>query len=102
MDAVHVEHRSHAFCFSPVFRLSPSTVQQVIQVGKSGSTALPGRAQWVGELFNSASIINFDIEYFKPGCTGPVITFLQLFWITLGLCALTAFCFYIACRLRRW
>ena len=76
------------------------TVQNIIAVGKAGSTSLPHNAQWVAQLFNAASIVNFDIEYFQPGCNGPAITFLQLYWYTFLLWILTGLCFYLACRLR--
>jgi hypothetical protein len=38
------------------------TAQNVIQVGKAGTTKLPSNEQWIGEFFNSVSILNFDIE----------------------------------------
>jgi hypothetical protein len=76
-------------------------VQNVVQVGKSGSTTLPDSAQFIAEFFNAASVVNFDIQYFKPGCTGPVINFLQLFWYTFLLLVSTGACFFLACVVRR-
>ena len=75
--------------------------QQFISVGKSSTAALPSSLLPLAEFFNAVSIINFDLEFFRPGCTGPPTTFIELFWFTILLWVGTGIMFFVACLIRR-
>jgi hypothetical protein len=46
---------------------------------------------WIKQLFSLFSIINFDIEMTKPGCTLPVLTFVDMFLATNVIVVLAIF-----------
>ena len=52
-------------------------------------------------LISLVVIFVADIEFFRPGCTGSVVTFLELFWYTILLFVCTGIMFFGMCLVRR-
>jgi len=76
-------------------------LQQVSEIGAKGALDLPAPAdQYVATFFQYISVINFDLQILRPGCTVPEINFITLYLATLGLVALTGCLFFTACLIR--
>lgn len=44
-------------------------LQQFVQLGKSAINSKLGDITWLVQAFNTISVINFDLQFFKPGKT---------------------------------
>jgi len=82
-------------------------LQRFSSIGASGAQNLPGSiGASLSTVFSFISIVNFDLQILRPGCSIPAFNFIRLFLGTLLLVALTGCMFFLACysRLmwRRW
>ena len=113
-DALHVEHRSQtmaelivlflaAFAFYVSLSFGIATLssqgltlfvggvlmmQHIVVVGKLLAQRLPassGRSLF-SSIFQYLSIVNLEIDMFKPGCAVGKISFLTIYFITVAMC----------------
>ena len=75
-------------------------VQHVAVVGKLASQQVPANLTWVAELFTVLSMLNFDLQFVKPGCVVGDLSFLTVYWSTYGLVALSSLMFVVASLIR--
>lgn len=78
------------------------SLQQFAVVARFASQQLRGSA--LAEVFNVFSLLNFDIDFVKAGCTVGRISHVQVFWGTLTIILMAAVLFaagsllYACCR----
>lgn len=76
-------------------------LQSIVTVGQQGARDLPGATgSTLAAVFSYLSVINFDLQILRPGCSVPALTFIDLFWATIGLICFTGLMFFLACCLR--
>ena len=75
-------------------------MQHLSVVGKLGGSQVASSMPWVSELFTVLSMLNFDLQFVKPGCAVGEMSFLTAYWATLGLLALTSMLFATAAAIR--
>ena len=75
-------------------------VQHLSVVGKLGGQQVPSSLTWLVQTFSIISMLNFDIQFVKPGCVVSVLSFLTVYWATLGLVVLASVLFMAASAVR--
>ena len=76
-------------------------LQQISVIGAQGANNIPGSAgPALATFFSFISVVNFDLQILRPGCSVPSFSFLALFLGTIGLILFTALLFLLACALR--
>ena len=66
-------------------------IQHFSIVGKLAGQQVPANLTWLTQLFAILSMLNFDIQFIKPGCVVGALSFLTVYWITIGLvCGVSA------------
>ena len=75
-------------------------IQHLAVVGKLASQQVPASLTWVAELFTVLSMLNFDLQFVKPGCVVSDLSFLTVYWSTYGLVALSSLMFVAAALIR--
>ena len=75
-------------------------VQHLSVVGKLAGQQVPDSLTWVAELFSVLSMLNFDLQFVKPGCVVGALSFLTVYWATYGLVALSSVMFIVASLIR--
>ena len=75
-------------------------VQHLAVVGKLAGQQVPNSLTWVAELFTVLSMLNFDLQFVKPGCVVGALSFLNVYWATYGLVAVSAAMFAVASLIR--
>jgi hypothetical protein len=91
LTAVHLVYLVTAFII----------LQQVSAIGAQGAASLPGSAgPALATFFQYVSVVNFDLQILRPGCSVPSFTFITLFLGTLGLISFTGLLFVLACLFR--
>ena len=96
---------STAIAVLPAARLSTLIsvlvlLQKIIVIGQSGVLTLSTNYQWLSQVLDGLSVLNFDFSAFRSGCLVPRITFPILFATTLAMVMFTLMCFMLACWLR--
>ena len=71
--------------------------QQFVQVGRQGAK---GANDGAAEIFNSLNMINFEVEFLKPGCAIGAFSFITVYWGTLVVCVIAWMIFMFAAWLR--
>ena len=71
-------------------------VQHFSLVGKLAGQEIPDSATWLAEAFTVISMCNFDVTFVKPGCSTPQLSFLDVYWLTLAMVALSSALFTAA------
>ena len=75
-------------------------VQHFSLVGKLAGQEVPDSATWLTEAFSVLGMCNFDVTFIKPGCSTPQLTFLDVYYITLAVVALSCVMFTAASAVR--
>lgn len=73
-------------------------VQQFVQLGRQGANGLANDE--VSQALNCLNMINFEIEYIKPGCAVGDITYATVFWVTLLLAVVALIMFIFGAWVR--
>ena len=75
-------------------------VQHLSVVGKLAGQQIPDSLTWLSELFTVLSMLNFDIQFVKPGCVVGALSFLTVYWCTIGLMCCVSLLFVAASAVR--
>ena len=75
-------------------------MQHLSVVGKLGGSQVASGMPWVTELFTVLSMLNFDLQFVKPGCVVASMSFLTVYWVTLGVLGLTSLLFVGSAAIR--
>ena len=71
-------------------------VQHFSLVGKLAGQQVPSSLSWVSAMFSVISMLNFDVQFVKPGCVVADLSFLTVYWVTWLIMLLTSAMFTIA------
>ena len=75
-------------------------VQHLSVVGKLAGQQIPSSLTWLVQTFSIISMLNFDIQFVKPGCVVSVLSFLTVYWCTIGLVCGASLLFVCASAVR--
>ena len=76
-------------------------IQELSDVGSTGSTTLPFARNELTTFFSYVAIINFQLTVIQPGCGSvPPLSFIGIFWLQMGMMVFTGLCFTLACWIR--
>ena len=71
-------------------------VQHLSVVGKLAGQQVPSSLTWLVQTFSIVSMLNFDIQFVKPGCVVGALSFLTVYWCTIGLMCCVSLLFVCA------
>ena len=71
-------------------------VQHLSVVGKLAAQQVPASLTWLVQAFSVLSMLNFDIQFIKPGCVVGELSFLTVYWCTVGLMLCVSALFVVA------
>ena len=75
-------------------------VQHLSVVGKLAGQQVPASLTWLVQAFSIISMLNFDIQFVKPGCVVGALSFLSVYWCTIGLLCCASLLFTAASVVR--
>ena len=75
-------------------------VQHLSVVGKLAGQQVPATLTWLVQTFSILSMLNFDIQFIKPGCVVGELSFLTVYWCTIGLMSGVSVLFVVASAVR--
>ena len=75
-------------------------IQHFSLVGKLAGQEVPQELSWLTEFFSILGMLNFDVEFVKPGCVVAMMPFLTVYWATLGLSVAASALFLAAAAAR--